>query len=519
MSIRSLLKMLSKPAQKKAVKRDSIDFPGDKTSLSNKIGDNVEWLANMLGNPPDLVTREITIGTHKVTVVYSEALVEKNIINNLLYGLMIDSNKSFIMQEDLFNAVKEKILNSGNIAEVTTLGKALEAITFGDSVVLFDGYTKALTLDTKSWAARAVEDSKIESTLRGPRDAFNENITTNLALIRMRLKDPKLRVYRTFVGERTNTALMILYVEDIAKPEIFDELLQRIDKVEVDGVLGSGKLEQLIEDNIFSPFPQALFSERPDKAVAHLLEGRYVILVDGTPFSLIVPVTMAQFLSSPEDYSDKWLTASAVRLLRYAAVLMSMFLPAIYIALTTFHYHLIPSQLILPIAESRAVVPFTPFTEAIIMELTLELLREAAIRLPSAVGQTIGVVGGIIVGNAAIQAGLFSPLLIIVVALTAISTFIIPNYNFGLAVRFVRFPIAIISSIFGGFGIIIAWIMLTTHLVTLESFGVPYAAPFAPLRFSDLKDTIIKVHPSYMLKRPESARAQDKQRQVPKREN
>ena len=158
---------------------------------------------------------------------------------------MIDSNKSFIMQEDLFNAVKEKILNSGNIAEVTTLGKALEAITFGDSVVLFDGYTKALTLDTKSWAARAVEDSKIESTLRGPRDAFNENITTNLALIRMRLKDPKLRVYRTFVGERTNTALMILYVEDIAKPEIFDELLQRIDKVEVDGVLGSGKLEQL----------------------------------------------------------------------------------------------------------------------------------------------------------------------------------------------------------------------------------------------------------------------------------
>ena len=224
-------------------------------------------------------------------------------------------------------------------------------------------------------------------------------------------------------------------------------------------------------------------------------------------------------MNSPEDYYERWLMSSFIRFIRYGAVFLSMFLPAAYIALTTFHYNLIPGNLINPIAQARVKVPFTPFAEAILMELTLELLREASIRLPGPIGQTIGVVGGIIIGNAAIQAGLASPLMVIVVALTAISTFIIHNYNLGLAVRFIRFPIAIISALFGGYGMILAWMVLTIHLVTLESFGIPYFAPFSPLQLSDLKDTIIRLPLSYMIKRPASARNQNVKRQVSKSEN
>lgn len=510
LSISSLLQSLRKTSKQKIQTGVKSPLLNDQTRISPNLSDNLNWLQDCLGHASDLVIKDLTIGQISLQAIYLEDLVRNDLINNLLYSLMVDSNALFEGQEDLFKFVKQKILNSGQVREVTTLGSALEAVVFGETVLFFAGYPKALVMETKSWESRSIEEAEKEATLRGPRDGFNENIMTNLALIRRRLRDPGLRVYRMILGERTNTPILILYLQDIAKQEILDELLERINKVEIDGVLESGILEQLIEDNVYSPFPQILLSERPDKAVAHLLEGRFVILVDATPFALIVPATMAQFISSPEDYYERWITSSAIRLVRYAAVFVSMFLPAIYIALTSFHYHLIPSRLINQVAQTRNIVPFTPFTEAVIMELTLELLREASVRLPGRVGQTIGVVGGIIVGNAAIQAGLFSPLLVIVVALTAISTFIIPNYNFGLAVRFLRFPIAFISALFGGFGIIMAWIILTTHLVTLESFGVPYTSPFAPLRLGDLKDTLVRVPINYMIKRPKSARAQDK---------
>lgn len=519
MSISSLLHSLRKSSGKNKQTGAKSPLLDDQTRISPSLSVNLNWLKDCLGQAPDLVVKDITIGQVGLKAVYFEELVSNSLINDLLYGPMVDANALFKGQEDLFEFIKEKILNAGQLREITTSGKALEAVIFGETVLFFEGYSKALVMDTKSWETRGVEEPKDEVTIRGARDGFTENIMTNLALIRRRLRDPGLRVYRMTLGERTNTPVIVLYLKEIAKQEIFDELLNRLNKVQIDGVLESGTLEQLIEDNIYSPFPQILVSERPDKAVAHLLEGRYVILTDATPFALILPATMAQFISSPEDYYERWITASTIRFLRYAAVFMSMFLPAIYIALTSFHYHLIPSRLINQVAEARNVVPFTPFAEAVIMELTLELLREASVRLPASVGQTIGVVGGIILGNAAIQAGLFSPLLVIVVSLTAISTFIIPNYNFGLAVRFLRFPIAFISALFGGFGIIIAWIILTTHLVTLESFGVPYASPFAPLRLGDLKDTLIRAPISSMIKRPKSARAQDKRRQVQKNEN
>lgn len=474
--------------------------------LVGKLQRDLEWLQDTLGDPPDLVVKQFDNQKDHLSIVYLECLVKTAVTNNLLQRLM--DNK--IDREDL---------NFGQVQVLNTRAEMVEAVLAGATVVLFAGRSEAWKVDTVSPKSRSIEDSKMEGLLRGPRDAFTESISTNLALIRKRLPDPNLRIYATNLGIRTKTKVLVLYLEDVANPDILVEIKQRFSNVEIDGILESGVLEQLVEDNTMSPFPQVQFSERPDKAVAKILAGRYLIMVDNTPFSLIVPAVFTQFLNSQEDYYERWLMASFIRAIRYVAVFLSMFLPALYIALVTWHYELIPSKLVLPVAEARTRVPFTPIMEALLMELTIEVLREAGIRLPGPIGQTIGVVGGIIVGNAAIQAGLASPLMVIVVSLTAISTFIIPNYNLGIAIRFLRFPFMILSALFGGYGMMIAWLLLVTHMVTLESFGVPYFSPISPLRWSDLKDTVFRLPTTSQIKRPMINRPQNIRRQVPKNEN
>lgn len=519
MSIKSLLRKLGKTPKKQREFVAPSELFNDAQVISQALEKNIDYINTVLGQAPDLIVRRVKISTYPVAVVYLEGMVKMEVINNLLHSLMVDSNLLFDREEGIFSYIKDRTLSAGQVKEIMTRGEMLKAIIYGDTVVLFAGFHKALVVSNKSWESRAVEETTSENVNRGPRDSFNENIITNLALIRRRIRDPKLRVYQTVVGTRTKTPVFVLYLQDVADPKVFEEILARFSKIEIDGILESGMLEELIEDNIYSPFPQILYSERPDKAAAHILEGKYVILVDATPFSLIVPAVFAQFVSSPEDYYGRWMMASFIRFLRYASIFGSMFLPGIYVALTSHHYQLIPSRLITLAAEARTQVPVSPIMEAIMMEITLELLREAGLRLPPPIGQTIGVVGGIIVGNAAIQAGLVSPLMVIVVAFTAILTFLIPNYNLGLAVRFVRFPLMLLSALFGGYGLMLGWFTLTIHLISQKSFGMPYFAPFSPLLLGDLKDSILRFPTGAMTKRPTSARAQNMRRQVPKGEN
>lgn len=519
MSVKSLLRKFRRPPNDQSQIVAGSELFNDDRVISKILQKNLDFLTNALGNAPDLIARKIKIGNHPVAVVYLEGMVKMEVINHLLHNLMVESNLLFDEEESVFSYIKDRTLTAGQVKEIQTYGELLQGIVFGDTLVLFSGINRALVVSNKSWNSRGVEESSNESVIRGPKDSFNEDIMTNLALIRRRIRDPRLRVYQTVLGERTKTPVFVIYLEDVANPEIFEEILARFSKVEIDGILESGVLEELIEDDIYSPFPQILYSERPDKAAAHILEGRYVILVDSTPIGLIVPAVFAQFVNSPEDYYGRWIMASFIRFLRYAAIFSSMFLPGVYVALTSYHYQLIPSRLTILVAEARTQVPFSPIMEALLMEITLELLREAGLRLPPPIGQTIGVVGGILIGNAAVQAGLASPMMVIVVSLTAISTFIIPNYNLGLAVRFVRFPIMLLSALYGGYGLICGWFFVTIHLMSLESFGVPYFAPYSPLFPSDLKDSILRFPTGAMIKRPTSARAQDMRRQVPKSEN
>jgi spore germination protein len=276
----------------------------------------------------------------------------------------------------------------------------------------------------------------------------------------------------------------------------------RIKRIDIDSVPESGYVEQLIEDNYLSPFPQVQNTERPDRVVAALMEGRVAILLDGTPFALIVPVTLSMMLQSPEDYYERWIPGTFIRMLRYLAAILALFTPSLYIAFISFHSGLIPTKLAISIIGTRSGVPFPALIEALFMEIAIEILREAGLRLPKPIGPAMGIVGGLIIGEAAVQAGIVSPVLVIVVALTAISSFSIPHYSIGITLRMLRFPAMICAATFGLYGVILFFLLMTSHLVKLKSFGVPYLSPAVPYRLSEWKDLMVRMPLMMMKRRP-----------------
>lgn len=313
--------------------------------------------------------------------------------------------------------------------------------------------------------------------VRGPKDGFTENIEVNTSLIRRRIKSPELRLELFTIGTQTKTKILISYLEGVAKEEIINEVRKRLGRIKIDGVLESGYIEELIEDNPLSPFPQLEHTERPDKVAGAILEGRVAILVDTSPHVLIAPTIFFQFIQSPEDYYERYLIATLTRFIRILAYLISVTLPALYIAFTSYHQEMIPTTLALSIAASREGVPFPSIGEAFIMEGTFEILREAGLRLPKQAGQAVSIVGGIVIGQAAVQAGIVSQAMVIVVALTGISSFAIPAFNAAAAGRLMRFPLMLMASVFGLPGILAGLSIIIIHLNSLRSFGVGYMEP------------------------------------------
>ncbi|SDK60131.1 spore germination protein, partial [Aneurinibacillus migulanus] len=314
------------------------------------------------------------------------------------------------------------------------------------------------------------------------------------------------------VGERAKKELIIAYIKDIADPGLVKEVKKRIKKIDIDNVLESGYVEQLIEDNYLSLFPQVQSTERPDRVIGALMEGRVAILLDGTPFALIVPVTFSMLLQSPEDYYERWIPSTLIRLLRFFAALVSLLAPALYISFISFHPGLIPTKLAISITSTREGVPFPSLIEALIMEVSIEILREAGLRLPKPIGPAMGIVGGLIIGEAAVRAGIVSPIMVIVVAVTAISSFALPQYNAGIPLRVLRFVAMLCAAIFGLYGLILFFLFLCSHLVKLKSFGIPYSSPAVPYQISDWKDFMVRMPLLMMKRRPKMMHTKDPRR-------
>lgn len=480
--------------------------------------DREEWFRRELAGNGDIVFRELSIGGSEeleAVLIYMYGSIDKALLNtNVIKPLMAfkDSGGKGSDSGISVKRIMESCISVGTIEAVQDKNQARDAVFEGKVIVLTGNTDQIIILEATGGKGRQVDEPESEKALRGSKEGFIEDIWNNLALIRKTLPDPALKVEVSKVGRRTKTNLAIVYVDNLIDDKLLNEVKSRIKKIDIDGVLANGYIEAFIEDNTYSPFPQTQGTEKPDKVVAALLEGRIAIFLDRTAFVLLVPAQFTQFFQAPEDYYERTYIGTYIRILRGIAFLVTTSAAPAYIALTSFHPELVPLELLLNIAEMRKLVAFPPIVEALVMEFVIESLREAGLRLPTAVATTLGVVGGIILGDAAVRSNLVSPTMIIVITITIICNFIIPNYSLSLVIRIIRLFLILMAAAFGAFGVTLGWLLIIIHLCRLESLGVPYFAPLAPTRFKDLKDLYVRVPIWAMKERPVSIPSKDKKR-------
>jgi len=499
-----------------------INTKGDleKAPISSDLDVNLEFLKKILGINSDVIFRQFQLTTDftRAAVIYVDGLADRNIINdNILKPLMLEYRMAGFNQNggNLLDRVKNIGATVSEAKEARTMNQLVAGILYGDVALIIDGQETALLFSTKGWPSRGISEPQSEVLVRGSREGFTEDLRTNTTMIRRRLRSPNLVFEDLSIGRVTSTGVLIAYIKGIADPQMVSEIRARLQKIDIDGVLESGYLEEFIEDNPYSPFPQILHTERPDRVAASLLEGRVAVITDGTPFVLLAPAEFITFMQSPEDYNERYIIATSIRWLRYIAFGISLLLPSLYIAVTTFHQEMIPTRLLISLAAAREGVPFPALVEALMMEFTFEALREAGIRLPRAVGQAVSIVGALVIGQAAVQAGVVSPLMVIVVAITGISSFMNPSFSIALTMRLLRFPIMLLAGTLGLFGVMVGVLAILIHLAGLRSFGVPYLASLAPLHAGDLKDVAVRAPWWAMDNRPAETGKQNLRRQSP----
>lgn len=470
-----------------------------------------ERIREELSKSSDIVFRDFSIRAKEeipCLLVYVDGLIDKILIDNfVLRVLMIETADDPMLQnftlKTVIDGVFKYLTPTSEIKKISKMGEALDAILSGDAVLFFDDLPEAFVIGVRFWPARSVDEPQSESTIRGPKEGFTETLRTNTTLLRRKIKHPSLRLVSLKIGELTKTDVVVCYVEKLASPDVLSEVLARLSRIKIDGVLESNYLEEMIEDVAYSPFPTIYHTERPDTVAANLLEGRIGIMVDGTPTVLIVPITLTKLMQVNEDYYGRALIVILLRFVRYLGAALAVLAPSIYIAVTTFHQEILPTTLALSIAAGRKGVPFSALTEALVMTLTLEILQEAGLRLPKPIGQTIGIVGALVIGDAAVKASLVSPLMVIVIGLTAVASYTIPAYDLGIAIRITRFPLMILAGTFGFFGISLGLYLGLIHLLCIRSFGVPYLSPLAPFRVrAFLQDTFVRAPWWAMKQRP-----------------
>lgn len=476
--------------------------------LADTVAQSLINLQTELGGSPDLKIRRIRIGGDsriEAAAVHLSGLADTVAVNEFVIGSLLDNTDDLLRdkQEDGAGSSREQSpLPQVILSRALAIGDAvlqeewkeiMLAILSGDTAILMEGCLEAIICDTRGGEQRAVSEPSSQLVVRGPKDGFVESVATNISLIRRRIKSSKLHLEVMKIGSETHTHVALMYMKGVAGEDLVQEVRERLRKITLNEVLESGFIEELIQDKTFTPFPTIYNSERPDVAAGNLLEGRVVIIVDGTPFVLILPAVFTQFFQSAEDYSQRFDIAILMRLVRYLSFLVLILGPSVYLALTTYHYEMIPTTLLINLLSQRENVPFPAFVELLLMETAFEILREAGVRMPRAIGQTVSVVGALILGTAVVEAGIITPIMVIVVALTGIASFAIPAYNMAIAGRIIRFAFLILASLFGFYGITLGLIVFVAHMNSLRSFGVPYLFPFVPLSVNGQKDTILRL--------------------------
>lgn len=493
---------------------------GRKGKLSANLEVNLHTICDLYGNSADLTIHRFKAGPNQVpgAVMAIEGLVEERSIKDIQRVVLVDSLKIGIetpKPSEFYRLIKDRLLTNYKLMELFDFDKLCENLASGHKVLFIHGVAMALDCGVEGYQTRAIEEPTSEAALRGPREGFIESIRVNTAMIRRRLKTPNLWIESFSIGKLTRTQVNFAYVKGLTNDKLVAEVRSRLERIDIDGVLESGYIEEFIEDTPFTLFPLMARTERPDWVTASLLEGKVAIFTDGTPFVLLGPITFFELLQAPDDYYERLPIGVLIRNLRIIAYWVSILLPGAYVAVTNFHHELLPSGLALRISSTRQGVPFPVVVEVLIMQLAFEMLREAGIRLPRAIGSAISIVGALILGEAAIRAGLVSPAVIIIVALTAIASFTVPTFNLGITGRLLLFVFIGLGGTTGLFGIQLGLLLVLVHLCALRSFGTPYFVPLGPMMFTDWRDVFVRTWWWDMLRRPHLVGIRELDRQQP----
>ena len=493
-----------------------------KTKISVNIDENIAQYKKIFADCADIKMRPMWLGAEHGTqcfLAYIEVAVSNTLLENTALGRLLAALEK-IPEDQMRHVLDTNALGIVDATPYEYVEDAAAGMLTGDAILFVDGYDKALKIADKGYPGMDVQEPDSEKVIRGSKEGFTDSVKTNTALIRKRVRSTRVKVQEINCGIRSHTAIDLVYMEDLAYPSVIEEVKRRLVDYEIDGIMDSGIVEQLAEEKWYSPFPQFQTTQRPDRAAIAVMEGRVVLLSDNSPVALILPTDINSFLKTSDDYYNRFEVATFARILRYMAAFLSMTLPGLYLAVTNFHTQILPTPLLLSFWEARIGVPFPAALEVILMELSFELLREAGVRLPGAMGNTIGIVGGLIIGQAAVDANLVSPIVVIVVAFTALCSFSIPNEEFAFSFRILKFYMILMSAWLGFFGFLLGLLTVLIHLSRLRSFGIPYLMPFtgADLNgYEDMRDTIWRAPLRMMTSRPIYARRGERVRLKNKR--
>jgi spore germination protein KA len=451
---------------------------------SGEIELKISQIHEHLSHTEDLKIQMHVFNNQTCALLYLEALVSTELIQTSIIKPLLESNSGDV--EQFVHSIE--VAKSSNVVQI---GKYL---LDGFCIAVTGNDSAAFMMPVAQSQGRSIQEPRTEQIIKGSHEGFIESLSTNIYLLRNRIKSPKLKVKYLTLGSVTNTKVAVIYMDNIADPKIIEECLKRISAIDLDYLYSVGNIDEMIEEHPLSPFPQTIQTERPDRAVAYLIEGKITVIVDGSPSVLVLPITFFSFYQSPDDYNSRWLIGSFFRFIRLISFILATCLPAIYIAIVSYHSEVLPIGILYSVKVSLSYVPLTPILEALFMQIILELLKEAAIRLPSPIAQTIGIVGGLVIGTAVVEAQLVSHTMIVVIGLTAIASFATPLNEFGTSLRILGFPTMLAAALFGFFGISIMMMLIFIHLCKIETLGIPYFTPFGPFdRKKNIKDIFLRL--------------------------
>lgn len=451
------------------------------------LDENLERFKKILNMPAnsDAIFKEYNARGIRTCIIYIEGMADDRKISEfILHALKGDEGEKTLLNSApaTLDSINSRLIEIAQTKRINQNSEIIQMILAGMCCMLVDGADEALIMETRNYPHRSVEKPTNEAVVIGPQEAFNENLRTNISLVRRYVQSPELISERITVGMRVPTQVSVLYLNGVASETCVQEVKRRLKCIQSDSIMGCGDLQQLIEDRPFLLLPQMLQTERPDRAASCILDGQVVILAENSPYALIAPVTFFHLLHSSDDSFLRWQYGSALRLIRILGLIVSLVLPSLYIAMSLHHTHLIPMALLTSIAESRSNVPFPIIVEVLFMEFSFYLLNEAGLRTPSQIGSAFGVVGALILGQAAVSASIISPILIIIIAITGLGNYVIPNYGFGIGLIIYRLILILLSGAMGLYGLTIGLFLIITHLCSVKSFGVDYFAPVSPQR-------------------------------------